>query len=87
MNLVWGNASRRVCESETECARRGGANFEAVEPRPWRIMNVCLCDCVGGTISGSGYAVIVREDADIGFSDILYAVLSRNETKSPESEL
>jgi hypothetical protein len=87
MNLMWWNASRRVWESETKCERRGRAIFEAVEPRPWRIMNGFLCDCARGTITGSGYVVVVRGDADIGFAKILYAVPSRNETRSPESEL
>jgi hypothetical protein len=82
MNLAWGNAFGRVWESEFWCARRAGANFEAVEPRPWRMMKVCLCSWAGATMMGSGYALFVRWDVGAVGLDILLAgavVALRNE--------
>jgi hypothetical protein len=53
-------------------ARSSGPNFEAVEPRPWRMMNVCLCDSAGGTVRGFGYVGFVRRDVVAVVPDILH---------------
>ena len=55
MNWAWGKVERRVCDSVIAWERRGGPNVVALEPRPWRIMKVCLWEVRGGIISGGGY--------------------------------
>lgn len=42
-------------EEDVEWWRRGDANFSAVEPRPCRMIAVCLCVDFGGMMSGAGY--------------------------------
>lgn len=47
-SFACGKASWRVCPAGVGVLRSGGANLEAVEPRPWRRMMVCLCVDAGG---------------------------------------
>lgn len=53
-SFAWGNASWSFSPEVVELERRGGPNFSAVEPRPCRMMNVCLCSSIGGTITAGG---------------------------------
>ncbi len=52
-NLAWGKASLKVLEDETEVWSRSGPNSAAFEPRPWRMMKVCLCSSAGAMTRGS----------------------------------
>ena len=53
----FGMREKAVCKvvpCDISVDRRGGPNVWALEPRPWRMMKVCLCARVEGTRSGSG---------------------------------